>query len=144
MARLADKARRALAAGHSVVVDAVFAHPQERDADRGGRRAAAECAVPRPVPRRRSADPRARIETRTADASDADAAVARGRRHTTSARVDWTRIDASGTPDENAAARADGVAGDDGSHGPALNRARQNHGMRCPVRLAHNGVPSQP
>ena len=31
-AKLADKARRILAAGHSVIVDAVFAQPQERAA----------------------------------------------------------------------------------------------------------------
>ena len=29
---LEDRARRALAAGHSVIVDAVFAKPEERDA----------------------------------------------------------------------------------------------------------------
>ena len=53
-ATLADKARRALGAGHSVIVDAVFADSGERAtiANSGSRR-----PVPRAVPDRRSDDP---------------------------------------------------------------------------------------
>ena len=55
-ATLADKARRIIAAGHSVIVDAVFARPQERatiaEAGKVGRSTAAG-----PIPHRRSRHP---------------------------------------------------------------------------------------
>jgi hypothetical protein len=74
-AAIADKARRILAAGHSAIVDAVFATAQERDA----LTAAAKAAK---VPLRGlflTADLAtriARVGGRTKDASDADAVVA--------------------------------------------------------------------
>jgi aminoglycoside phosphotransferase family enzyme/predicted kinase len=101
-ATLADRARRALAAGHSVIVDAVYATPDQRaiveksaavlgvafrglflDADLATRSA--------------------RIERRGADASDADAAIARQQEHYNVALSGWPRIDASGTPEETLA-----------------------------------------
>ena len=82
---LAEAARRVVAAGHSAVVDAVFALPEERDAIAA---VAQSCNVPfhglylvADLAIRV-----ARVGKREKDASDADAHVARGRRTTTSGR----------------------------------------------------------
>jgi aminoglycoside phosphotransferase family enzyme/predicted kinase len=96
-AALADKARRILAAGHSVIVDAVFATAQERDA----LTAAVEAAK---VPVRGlflTADLAtriARVGGRTKDASDADAVVAQTQESYELGMLTWPKIDASGTP----------------------------------------------
>ena len=75
---IADKARRAVSAGHSAIVDAVFA--QGGRARQAAEHAAASLrrAAYRPVPHRRSrfADP-PRSAVRSRDASEADATVAR-------------------------------------------------------------------
>jgi uncharacterized protein len=88
------RARAALAAGHSVVLDAVFAKPEER------RRA-------REVARRANlsfqglwldcpeAVRAARVGTRSDDASDARADVARWQSGLDLGLIDWARIDAS-------------------------------------------------
>ena len=75
-ATLADKARRVLAAGHSAIVDAVFAKPQERMLME---RSASSAGVPfRGLFLEADLATRvARVGTREHDASDADAAVAR-------------------------------------------------------------------
>jgi aminoglycoside phosphotransferase family enzyme/predicted kinase len=97
-AKLADKARRAVAAGHSAIVDAVFARPQERTA-------AAALAASAKIPFRGlflTADLDTRIQrvgARAADASDADAAVATSQESYDTGPMDWTPIDASGTPE---------------------------------------------
>ena len=93
-----DKARRVVAAGHSAIVDAVFADPRER----AGFAAAARAANTRPRGLFLAADLAtrlARVGTRPRDASDADESVARAQERYELGTLDWTRIDASGTPE---------------------------------------------
>jgi uncharacterized protein len=97
-AALGDKARRILAAGHSVIVDAVFAKAGERAA-------LADAAQSAPVPLQGlflTADVAtrlARIGGRVGDASDADRAVAQAQERYALGRLEWASIDASGTPE---------------------------------------------
>jgi aminoglycoside phosphotransferase family enzyme/predicted kinase len=101
-ATLADKARRALAAGHSIIVDAVFSQPHER-------KLMQQSATALGVPFRGiflTADLAtriARIGARAHDASDADAAVARRQENYDLGTLEWARVDASGTPEETLA-----------------------------------------
>jgi aminoglycoside phosphotransferase family enzyme/predicted kinase len=96
-ATLADKARRVLAAGHSAIVDAVFARPGERamiDAV-----AKASGVAFRGVFLTADLATRvARVGARIKDASDADAAVARMQEGYDLTGIGWTTLDASGTP----------------------------------------------
>jgi uncharacterized protein len=95
-ATLADKASRAVAAGHSVVVDAVFGRPQERES-------IAEAAKSAKLTLRGlflTADVATRlgrIRARVRDASDADAAVAQAQERYDLGPLDWALVDASGT-----------------------------------------------
>jgi aminoglycoside phosphotransferase family enzyme/predicted kinase len=106
-ATIADKARRAVAAGHSAIVDAVFATPQERAVMELSAQALGvpfyglflEADLATRV---------ARVGGRSRDASDADAAVARVQESYDLGALGWARIDASGTPEETFA-RARGV-----------------------------------
>ncbi len=102
LATLADKARRVLAAGHSVVVDAVFSKPQERELVE---RSASVLGVPfRPLFLQSDLPTRvARAGTREPDASDADAAVVRKQESYDLGPLTWPRVDASGTPEETLA-----------------------------------------
>ena len=99
---IADKARRALAAGHSAIVDAVFATPGERE---GVEKSAAALGVPfHGLFLVADLDTRlARIGGRRGDASDADAAIARDQERYELGTLGWTHVDASGTPEETLA-----------------------------------------
>jgi predicted kinase len=97
---IADKARRVVAAGHSAIVDAVFASPQERDA-----LAAAAQAAKVPLQglflTADLATRIARVGGRTEDASDADAAVVQAQQSYDLGTLTWPKIDASGSVAEN-------------------------------------------
>ena len=95
---LEDKARRALAAGHAVIVDAVFAKPEER---------AAIEAVAREAPAARfvglwlTAPAETlieRVERRRGDASDADRRVVKEQLGYDLGEIAWRHVDASGSP----------------------------------------------
>ncbi len=98
-ATLADKARRIVAAGHSAIVDAVYAEPSERRAVE----AVASSAGVRLYGLFLVADLStrlARVGARQHDASDADAAVAHRQEAYAVGAMDWTEVDASGSPTE--------------------------------------------
>ena len=92
---LCGKARRVLAAGHSVVVDAVFADPSEREtiAQAAGGAAFHGLFLSAPLATRV-----ARVGTRAGDASDADAAVARAQERYDLGPLNWRQLDAASTP----------------------------------------------
>jgi uncharacterized protein len=96
-ATLAQKARRVIAAGHSAVVDAVFARADEREMIA---RAAEGVAFRGLFLTADLAVRTARVGGRTGDASDADASVARSQEMYDLGRLDWSEVDASGTPEE--------------------------------------------
>jgi uncharacterized protein len=96
-ASLADKARRATAAGYSAVVDGVFALPAERAAIEQ----AAGNAEFQGLFLTAGLETRlARIDTRTGDASDADAKVARMQDQFDLGRIAWSKVDAAGTAED--------------------------------------------
>ena len=96
-ATLADKARRVLAAGHSAIVDAVFADARERAAiaQANGGAAFHGLFLTADLSLRL-----ARVGAREADASDADAAVARRQEQYDLGVLQWTSVDASGSPEQ--------------------------------------------
>ena len=98
---LADKTRRVLAAGHSVVVDAVFARPDDRRSIKAaaGRRAFCGIFLQADLQTRIR-----RVEHRIGDVSDADAAVAAKQEAYDLGPFDWIGVDASGSPGETLAA----------------------------------------
>jgi len=104
-ATLADKARRTLAAGHSVIVDAVFGRADERAAIAATARAAATrlegLFLTADVATRI-----ARVGGRVRDASDADAKVALAQESYDLGSLDWANVDASGTPEQTLARAA--------------------------------------
>ena len=96
-ATILDKARRLLAAGHSAILDAVFAAPQERA---GAEQSARVLGAPfRGLFLTADLATRlARVGGRKGDASDADAAVVEQQERYDIGALAWTRIDAAGTP----------------------------------------------
>jgi predicted kinase len=96
---LAKRAGKLLSQGHAVVVDAVFAHPSERAAIREVARAldvqfAGLFLVADLATRMK------RVGQRQGDASDATPEIAALQENYDLGTLDWTRIDASGTPEQ--------------------------------------------
>ena len=85
-----------LAAGHSAIVDAVFGRDDERA---GIARAAGGAPFHGLFLTADLATRVARVGTRVADASDAGPDVARQQEHYDLGRLDWTEVDAAGTPE---------------------------------------------
>jgi hypothetical protein len=88
----------ALAGGYSVVLDGVFARPEER---RAAEALAARAGVPfhglwLDAP---AATLRARVKARRGDASDATTAVVERQTTYDTGEISWTRVDADGDPD---------------------------------------------
>ncbi|MGO9697774.1 MAG: AAA family ATPase [Xanthobacteraceae bacterium] len=110
-ATLTDKARRILAAGHSVVVDAVLAQPRERAA-------LVTVAKSANLPLRGlflTADLKtrlARVGRRAHDASDADSEVAQAQERYDLGPLEWSAVDASGTPEDTLARAKVALASD--------------------------------
>jgi aminoglycoside phosphotransferase family enzyme/predicted kinase len=102
-ARLAETTRRIVVAGHSAVVDAVFARSDER-------RTIAAAAVRSGVAFRglflvADVETRvARVTARAKDASDAGPKIARAQEDYDIGPLDWAEVDASGTPEQTLAA----------------------------------------
>ena len=90
---LAERAARIVVAGHSTIVDAVFARPGERDAIKS---AAHEAHVAfRSLFLVADLKTRiARVSARSLDASDADAAVARQQETYALGQLDWAQVNA--------------------------------------------------
>jgi aminoglycoside phosphotransferase family enzyme/predicted kinase len=96
-AALAAKARRVLAAGHSVIVDAVFAKPRERAEIEQVAAGAAFRGLFLTAPLDVRID---RVGGRSGDASDADAAVVQAQAHYDLGTMTWCEVNASGTLEE--------------------------------------------
>jgi predicted kinase len=107
-ATLEDKARRVVAAGHSAIIDAVFAREAERasvsELARTNRFVFSGLFLTADLAVRI-----ARIGDRVHDASDANAEVARQQEDYALGALDWTQIDASGTPEQTLARAKDAV-----------------------------------
>jgi aminoglycoside phosphotransferase family enzyme/predicted kinase len=92
---LADKARRVIAAGHSAIVDAVFARADERSAiaDAAGKARFQGLFLTTDLATRV-----ARVGARATDASDAAPAVAQAQEQYNLGPLDWAKVDAGGDP----------------------------------------------
>lgn len=96
---LAERAAHILKQGHSVIVDAVFSKPEERDAIES---VAAGLGIPFHglFLTADLATRIARVAGRTADASDATPEIVRQQQSYAQGVIGWTSIDAGGTPAE--------------------------------------------
>ncbi|MBB5049606.1 hypothetical protein HNR60_004387 [Rhodopseudomonas rhenobacensis] len=96
---LAERAAQVLAQGHSAIIDAVFARQDER-------RAIAEVAARAKTPFdgvflvADLATRIARVSHRVGDASDADAEVVKAQQAYDAGVIEWTLVDAAGTPEQ--------------------------------------------
>jgi aminoglycoside phosphotransferase family enzyme/predicted kinase len=96
---IADKARRAAAAGHSAILDAVFAQPGERALAEASA-AVLGVAFHGFFLEASLATRLDRVAARSRDASDADAAVVRAQESFDLGPLRWRRIDAAGSLDD--------------------------------------------
>ena len=96
-AAMAERAKRALAAGHSAIADAVHARADERAAIA---RAAGGAPFHGLFLTADLSTRVGRVGSRVADASDADAGIARQQEGYDLGLLDWVEVDASGTPAE--------------------------------------------
>ena len=105
-ATLAERASHVLRGGHSVVVDAVFARPADRDSIE---QVATAVGVPFVGVWLDAPDSVliSRTEQRRGDASDADAAVVRRQRAEDAGTIRWCHIDASATTESVLATATD-------------------------------------
>jgi uncharacterized protein len=107
---LARKTAAALAAGYSVVVDAVFLEPEARRA-----LAAVACAAGLPFAGlwldAAPAKMAERLKSRRHDASDATPEVLAGQLERDPGMIDWIRIEAGGGPDKTLAAARGAILG---------------------------------
>jgi aminoglycoside phosphotransferase family enzyme/predicted kinase len=94
---LAESARRILAQGHSVIVDAVFARAEERAAI-AAVAAEAKASFEGLFLVADLATRIARVSRRVADASDATPEIARQQEDYQPGSIDWAMVDASGSP----------------------------------------------
>jgi hypothetical protein len=110
-ATLMQRARHILAQGHSVIVDAVFAQASEREAMAASART---CNVPLTglFLTADLATRQMRIGRRRNDASDATAEVAALQEKYKIGEIDWTMVDASGTPEQTHNRCRVAIAGD--------------------------------
>jgi aminoglycoside phosphotransferase family enzyme/predicted kinase len=95
---LAERARLAIRGGYSVIADAVFARPADREAIE---RVASDLTVPF-TGIWLDASPAtlmARVRSRRSDPSDADEAIVRRQLEQDPGAIDWHRVDASGPAD---------------------------------------------
>jgi predicted kinase len=106
---LADKARRAVAAGHSAIADAVYARASQRRAiaEAAGATAFSGLFLQADFQTRL-----ARVGGRRRDASDADVAIASQQESYDLGLLDWHVVDASGTPAESLACARAALAAD--------------------------------
>lgn len=94
-----SRAEKAMTAGHSVILDAVFAEPAERQAAEALARKC-RASFTGIWLEAHQALLKARVNARIGDASDADAAVVEKQLHYDIGTMRWTRFDASGPPDQ--------------------------------------------
>jgi uncharacterized protein len=101
-ATIVEKARRTVAAGHSAIVDAVFARPHERALmEQAGTTLNVACQglfLDADLATRLN-----RVGQRSHDASDADTAIARAQEGIDLGKIEWLRVEGRGTPEETLA-----------------------------------------